>query len=150
MDGYSAVLRIAKERPDYLALVRKCVEAHHRERRKEYSLGFEWHDVGAWPAKLLRLATEYEVLEVTYKSNSATCYMVRDIEGVEKALKDIEENKVATQSGKSIALKVWLSEPTMKKLRAYIAREFPDNWDAENIVVERALVEFLDRLPQSE
>jgi len=145
MDGYNAVLKIAKQRPDYLPLLKKCVEAHHEEKLKQYSLGFEWDDVGVWPAKLLRLATEYEVLEVTYRSNSATCYMVRDIEGVEKALQDVEANRLATPSQKSLPLKVWLSEPTMRRLRSYIAKEFADDWEAENMVVERALNTFLDK-----
>ena len=109
-------------------------------------MGFEWNDVGVWPVRLLRLATEYDLLEVTYKSNSATCYMVKDIEGVEKALGDIEVGKLATTADRGMTLKIWLSESTMRKLRAYISKEFPDNWDAENTVVERALNAFLDKI----
>lgn len=146
MDGYNAVLRIAKEKPEYLHVVKRCVEAHHKEKTKQYSLGFEWNDVGVWPVRLLRLATEYDLLEVTYKSNSATCYMVKDIEGVEKALGDIEVGKLATTADRGMTLKIWLSESTMRKLRAYISKEFPDNWDAENTVVERALNAFLDKI----
>lgn len=144
MDGYNAVLRIAKEKPEYIHVAKKCVEAHHEEKTKQYALGFEWSDIGVWPAKLARLATEYDLLKVTYKSNSATCYMVRDIEGVEKALRDIEVGKIATTADTGMTLKVWLSESTMRKLRAYISKELPDNWDAENTVVERALIAFLD------
>jgi hypothetical protein len=138
-------MRLAKEKPEYLAVVKKCCEAHHREKVKEYSLGFEWNDVGVWPMKLLRLATEYELLKVTYKSNSATCYEIKDIEGVEKALKDIEAGKVARPAERAVALKVWLSESTMRRLRAYIAKELPEHWDAEGLVMERALNAFLDQ-----
>jgi hypothetical protein len=150
MDGYNAVLRIARQKPEYLPVVKKCIEAHQKEKTKNYSLGFEWDDVGVWPVKLLRLATEYDLLEVTYKSNSATCYMVKDIESVERALQDIEANRAAAPIEKSRAVKVWLSESTMRRLRGYIAREFSDDWDAESIVVERAVNAFLDKFAEGE
>ena len=97
-----------------------------------------------WPAKLALLATKYDLLKVTYKSNSTTCYMVNDIEGVEKALQDIETGRIA-KSADGVVLRVWLSPATMNKLRAYIARELSDHWDPEALVVERALNSFLDK-----
>ena len=142
MDGYNAVMRICNEKPEYIPIVRKCVESHRIEKKKQNSLGFEWSDVRVWPAKLALLATKYDLLKVTYKSNSATCYMVSDIEGVEKALQDIEMGRIA-KSADGVVLRVWLSAATMNKLRAYIARELPDHWDPEALVVERALNSFL-------
>jgi hypothetical protein len=107
-------------------------------------LGFEWSDVRVWPVKLALLATEYDLLKVTYKSNSATCYMVSDIEGAEKALQAIEAGRIARSVEEGMALRVWLSATTMKKLKDYVTKEFPAQWDAEGIVVERALNLFLN------
>ena len=139
MDGYNAVMHICKERSEYISILRKCIAAHHKEKEKQHSLGFEWSDVRVWPVKLALLATEYDLLKVTYKSNSATCYMVSDIEGAEKALQDIEVGRIAMSVEEGMALRVWLSATTMKKLREYVKKEFPTQWDAEGIVVERAL-----------
>ena len=145
MDGYNAMICISKEKPEYISIVKKCVESHHAEEKKQYSLGFEWSDVRVWPVKLALLATKYDLLKVTYKSNSTTCYMFSDIEGVEKALQDIESGRIA-KSAEGIVIRVWLSAATMNKLRAYIARELSDHWDPETLIVERALNSFLDRI----
>jgi hypothetical protein len=145
MDGYNAMIRISKEKPEYISIVKKCVESHHDEEKKQYSLGFELSDVRVWPVKLALLATKYDLLKVTYKSNSTTFYMVSDIEGVEKALQDIESGRIA-KSAEGIVIRVWLSAATMNRLGAYIARELSDHWDPETLIVERALNSFLDRI----
>ncbi len=140
MDGYFAAMRVSKEKPRLMAEVLKCVEAHHKEKIKQHILGFEWNEAGVWPINLVLLATKYDLLDVTYKSNSATCYMVKDIEGVEKALKDIEAGRIAAYSSNGgMSLRLWLSATTMKRLRAYVEKELPGSWDAEALVVERAL-----------
>ncbi len=146
MDGYNAAMNLYRQRPEYLAVVMKCVEAHHKQKEIQYSLGFEWSDVGVWPpTKLALLATEYELLKVSYKSNSATCYMVKDIEGVEKALQDIEGKRVAASDKQAVPIKVWLSGDTLQRFRAYLAKEFSDSWDAESLVVGRAVNLFLEK-----
>ena len=71
--------------------------------------------------------------------------MFSDIEGVEKALQDIESGRIA-KSAEGIVIRVWLSAATMNKLRAYIARELSDHWDPETLIVEIALNSFLDRI----
>jgi hypothetical protein len=147
MDGYDAAVRIARTRPDYIPLIRKCVAAHQRGERQTYWLGFEWDDadIMVWPITLARMATEHSLLEIAYKSRSARCYKVRDIEGVGKALQDIDSGRIVISSSKPrIPLKLWLSEPTTSRLKSYIARELPYQWDAEALVVERALNAFLD------
>lgn len=144
MDGYFAAIRVSKEKPKLMPNVLKCVKAHYQENTKEHSLGFEWNEVGVWPITLALLATKYDLLSVTYKSNSATCYMVKDIDGVEKALKDIEEERIAVYSSNGgMSLRLWLSATTMRRLRAYIEEELAGNWDAEALVIERALNLFL-------
>lgn len=144
MDGYFAALRVSKEKPKLMPDVLKCVKAHYLEKAKEHSLGFEWNEVGVWPITLALLATKYDLLNITYKSNSATCYMIKDIEGIERALKDIEAGRIATYSSNGgMSLRLWLSATTMKKLRAYVEKELSGNWDAEALVIERALNLFL-------
>lgn len=143
MDGYDATVRVFKAKPEYMPIIKKCIEAHREKLKQPYSLGFEWDDVNVTPVRLSLLSTEYDLLQVTYKSNSATCYMVKDIDGVEKALRDIQDGKIGSPKESMGALKVWLSEPTMDKLRAYVSRQLPGQWDAEAMVIERALNSFL-------
>ena len=147
MDGYDATVRAFKEKPVYMPIIKKCVGAHHETEKQPYGQGFEWDDLNVTPIRLSLLATEFDLLQVTYKSNSATRYMVKDISGVERALQDIDAGKIGSPSTKGgmAALKVWLSEPTMAKLRGYVAREMPGLWDAEALVIERSLNLFLDQ-----
>lgn len=145
MDGYNAVMRIFKEKPEYISIVKKCVDAHHREKENQYSLGFKWSDVRVWAPKLALLATDYSFLKITFKSNSQTCYMVEDIRGAEQALRDIEEKRVAAPNSESTLVKVWLSPKTTQRLRSYLSRELPDKWDAESLVLERAVNLFLEK-----
>lgn len=112
MDSYNAVIRIAKERPQYVDIVKKCIKAHRNEEKKKHSLGFEWNDAGVLYVKSALLATEYDFLKVTYKSNSATCYMVKDIEGAKKAVQDIEMKRISMRDKQDRPLKIWLSSNT--------------------------------------
>ena len=147
MDGFYATLRLYHEKPEYLDVVKKCVEAHKQELTTPYLLGFEWEDVAVMPVILTLLVTKYDLLEVTYKSNSSTCYMLKDIDNVEKALKDIDAKKSVTPQEGSV-IRIWLSAGQRTKLKAYIDRELPGCWDPENVVVERAVNEFLVRNSQ--
>ncbi len=45
MDGYNVVMRINRERPDYLPIIKKCIAAHHKQKEASYSNGFEWSEV---------------------------------------------------------------------------------------------------------
>ena len=38
MDGYNAMICISKEKPEYISIVKKCVESHHTEEKKQHSL----------------------------------------------------------------------------------------------------------------
>lgn len=145
MDGYNAIMHIARAKPEYLPLIRKCVEAHHKEQNRQYCVGFEWHDVGAFAIHLYLLATKYDSLKITHKTDKKTYYMVKDIEGAEKALHDIAAARVATPSGQGRALRVWLSDKTTQRLSTYLSNEFSDGPAAESIVVERAVNLFLDK-----
>ena len=144
MDGYYSTLRLYNEKPEYIPIVKKCVEAHHLEITIPHHLGFEWNDAEVMPIILTLLVTKYGILEVTYKSNSSTCYMVRNIENVEKALSYIDSQK-AHPPDEGTVIRIWLSMEQRNKLRVYIERELPGDWDPESIVLDRALNEFLDR-----
>lgn len=147
MDGYNVVMRINRERSDYLPIVKKCIAAHYKQKEASYSNGFEWSDLENVGASVLySLATKYEFLKLEYNSRSTKGYLVKDVENAEKALRDIEAGKIATptsEDGK--ALKLWLSAATMKKLKDYTDKEFPGQWDAEALTVERALNFFLNK-----
>lgn len=71
MGGYYAMIRVFKEKPEYVPIIRKCIEVH-REKQKQALTGFEWDDVKVFPVRLVVLATKYDLLDVTYKSNSST------------------------------------------------------------------------------
>jgi len=144
MDSYVAMIRLAKEKPAWIPAIRKCVAAHGKKEQKEYPLGFQWSDVGVAASILYTLNTKYELLEVTYKSNSSTCYMVKDIAVVDLALQDINDEKIFTPDKGGGVLRVHLSAATLSRLKEYIAKEYSGDWDAENIVVEMAINEFFD------
>jgi hypothetical protein len=48
-------------------------------------LGWEWFDVETHPAKLIRLVTE-GIVRVNFKSNSSTCYLLKERQAVKTAL----------------------------------------------------------------
>ena len=144
MDGYDAVMRIAEQKPEYVSILEKCAKAHRMEQKKQYCLGFQWHEVEVQPSILLTLCTKYDFLTVTHKTNKKTYSMVNDIDGVEKALQDIGTKTLATYDRQGVELRIRLSRTTWQKLRNYLAREFTNQWAAEDFVIERALNLFLD------
>lgn len=97
------------------------------------------------PSILVLLATKYGLFKITYKSNRATCYRLKDPKAVEEALNDIEAKKISLPEEENVVLRVCLSKETAKRLRRYIDDELPECWDVENLVIERALNSFLDR-----
>lgn len=49
-------------------------------------LGWEWYEVRAYPAQLVKLVIE-GAIKVNFKSNSSTCYLIVDREIMKRALK---------------------------------------------------------------
>lgn len=74
--------------PKYAAILRKAVEVEERLDKDQYRAGhgWEWHEVQAYPASLVKLVVA-GVLRVTFKSNRSTMYLLVDRQTVKRALK---------------------------------------------------------------
>lgn len=66
-----------------------AVEAEEQHANEPHYLGWQWFDVETHPTRLMRLVTE-GIAKVNFKSNSSTCYMLKDRNGVKKALSNVE------------------------------------------------------------
>lgn len=99
MDIEETLLKLHKEKPDYFQVLKHCCEAHHRGCDQPYWLGFEHTDVkvdGDFKLAMgiprrLNILANLGFLELSFHSNSSTCYKVPDIEKTEKLLARIEE-----------------------------------------------------------
>ena len=71
--------------PKYAAILKKAVEVEERLDRDQYRAGYgwEWHEVQAYPASLVKLVVA-GVLRVTHKSNRSTMYLLVDRQAVKK------------------------------------------------------------------
>jgi len=107
--------RLAKlynDNPDYIVVLKACCEAHRRgqqeavERARKYGhdeihwLGFERIDVrldtdniglAMSVPRMLNVLANMGFLEISFKSNTCTCYKVTDIKKMERALQEIEK-----------------------------------------------------------
>ena len=150
MNTYDAVIRMGRERPQYLPLLRKCLETHQRKHHDKYyeTLGFESSDVPCQGSVLSNMFRDYpEVVKRVYSSRSSKGYLVIDVPQVERALADIASGKVAGNAGKDVFMRLQFSPSTVDRLRGYALKEFP-GWDEDMaiwLVVERAVTELLDR-----
>ncbi len=75
--------------PKYGSILRKAVEVEEQHDKDQYRAGhgWEWHEVQAYPASLVKLVVG-GVLRITYKSNSGTMYLLVDRQAVKRALKE--------------------------------------------------------------
>jgi len=117
--------KLYREKPEYLALLKPCCEAHRRverkaiERARKYgysdssSLGFEHTDIkidtddfklAMGIPRRLNVLTNMGFLEVNFHSNSSTNYKVINIEVVEKALSKIEELQLQSTLDKELEI----------------------------------------------
>jgi hypothetical protein len=74
--------------PKYAAILRKAVEVEDRLEKDQYraGLGWEWHEVQAYPANLVKLVVA-GILRVAFKSNRGTMYLLVDRAAVKRAIK---------------------------------------------------------------
>jgi len=80
------VCRLIRERPDYREVFERAIAIEDKppnDFTKDY--GWEWSDVKAHPAKLIKLVTE-DLLDIKYKSRRYTHYKLKDKEAIRKAL----------------------------------------------------------------
>ncbi len=74
--------------PKYSAILARAVEVEERLDKDQYRAGhgWEWFEVQAYPASLVKLVVA-GVLRVTHKSNRSTMYLLADRQAVKLALK---------------------------------------------------------------
>ena len=77
-----------KANPKYVEILERAVAAEERLDKGDplrANLGWEWHDVQAYPANLVKLVVS-GIIKVQYKSNSGTMYRLIDRAAVKRAV----------------------------------------------------------------
>ncbi len=71
--------------PKAVPVLRAALETEESHAGEASYLGWEWYEVRAYPATLVKLVVD-GLIRVNFKSNSSTCYLLRDPEGVKRQL----------------------------------------------------------------
>jgi hypothetical protein len=79
------ISQLLSQKPDYLKTLDLAVKHEEQNSSNKNYLGWEWYDVETHPAKLVRLVTS-GIARVNFKSNNATCYLLKDRQTVKKSL----------------------------------------------------------------
>lgn len=80
------ISRFLKENIKYREILQRVVEAEEKNTQNPYYLGWEWYDVRAYPAQLVKLVI-VGITKVNFKSNSSTNYLLIDRAATKEALK---------------------------------------------------------------
>jgi predicted house-cleaning noncanonical NTP pyrophosphatase (MazG superfamily) len=83
------VLRFISENPKFVEILRRALEEEEKHINDPKYLGWEWSDVKAYPAELMKLVRE-GIAEISYKSRRYTNYRLSNREAVKKALESIK------------------------------------------------------------
>ena len=79
------IRRFIEENPEFKEILERAVEHERMGDEKEYYLGWQWSDVRAHPAKLMKCVTS-GVCKINYKSRRYTHYKLINRKAVEEAL----------------------------------------------------------------
>jgi hypothetical protein len=79
------VLKFLMENPKYIEILKRAVEHEEAHSKDPYYLGWEWSDVRAYPAEIMRLIRE-GIVTIRYKSRRYTNYLLTDREVVKRCL----------------------------------------------------------------
>jgi hypothetical protein len=79
------IKKFLAENPKYVEILKRAVEHEEKHMNEPYYLGWEWHDVKAWPVELMKLVRE-GIINIKYKSSRHTSYVLADREAVKKCL----------------------------------------------------------------
>jgi hypothetical protein len=85
-------VQLLSQKPDYLKTLELAIRNEEQNSTNKNYLGWEWHHVETHPARLIRLVTS-GIARVNFKSNSATCYLLKDREAIKKALAEFRLRK---------------------------------------------------------
>lgn len=80
------IAKFLKENPKYREILQRAIEVEEKHMNERHWLGWEWHEVRAYPAHLVKLVIA-GVIKVNFKSNSSTNYLLVDQQAVKHALK---------------------------------------------------------------
>lgn len=75
------IKRFIAENPKFIEILREAVEHEENHSRDAHYLGWEWSDVRAYPAELMKLVRE-GIANIKYKSRRYTHYVLADREAV--------------------------------------------------------------------
>lgn len=81
-----------KERPKYREVLERAIEVEEKHQKDPNWLGWEWHEVRAYPAQLVKMVIE-GVIKVNFKSNSSTTYLIVDKKLTTEALAKLSESR---------------------------------------------------------
>ena len=68
-----------------MEILKKAVEHEENHAKDAHYLGWEWSDVRAYPAELMKLVRE-GIVDIKYKSKRSTYYILANKEAVKKYL----------------------------------------------------------------
>ena len=82
------IRKFLEENPKFVEILKRAVEHEEKHAKDEYYLGWEWSDVRAYPAELMKLVRA-GIVNIKYKSRRYTNYVLADREAVKKCLESI-------------------------------------------------------------
>jgi len=80
------IAEFLEENPKYREVLQRAIEAEEKNAQNPHYLGWEWYDVRAHPAQLVKLVIA-GITNVNFKSNSSTNYLLVDKQATKQALK---------------------------------------------------------------
>ena len=78
------------ENPKFKEILKRAVEHEEKGAKEKHYLGWEWHEVRAYPTELMKCVRE-GICNIKYKSRRYTCYVLANREAVKKALRELGE-----------------------------------------------------------
>lgn len=86
MQVYINTVQLLSQKPEYLKTLQLAVQKEEENLSNKEYLGWQWFEVETHPAKLMNLVTS-SIVKVNFKSNNSTCYLLKNIESVKRAIK---------------------------------------------------------------
>jgi hypothetical protein len=83
------IKKFLAENPRFVEILKRAIEHEENHAKDAHYLGWEWSDVRAYPAELMKLVRE-GIVNIKYKSRRYTNYVLADREAVKKCLESSE------------------------------------------------------------
>lgn len=80
------IVKFLRDNPKYRDVLQRAIEAEEKDIEDQHYLGWEWYNVRAYPAQLVKLVIA-GITNVNFKLNSSTCYLLVDRQATKEALK---------------------------------------------------------------